>query len=104
MKDEQEPPKGAWLGWSFGMVAVFAGSYSLREGGLFAKTSGWMDKLALILFLPFLAWLVADWMKRDADSGRDSLPDNGVHKHPGDGFAFRLGKSLNRVFRRLRRT
>jgi len=54
----------------------------------------WRDYAALGLFIPLLAWLLS--------SRSSSLVSADTHQDSRDFISFRLGKSLNRVWRRLR--
>lgn len=54
---------------------------------------GWLDHLAIFLFLCLLWWLLSPGVRRHSS-----------HEGAGDGFAFRFGKALGRVLRRPRRT
>jgi hypothetical protein len=54
---------------------------------------GWADVVALSVF-GVLLWLL---LRKRRDAGSDAE----AHQEPGQSFAFRLGKSLNRVRRGL---
>lgn len=56
---------------------------------------GWLDHLAIFLFLCLLWWLLIP-------SRGNALLDGHSHQNAGNGIAFRLGKLLNRVRRGLR--
>lgn len=72
------------------LIAIMAGIAIPKSSG-----HGWVDGLAFVAFLVFLWWLISDF-----SAGR--LVDSEGHERPRQGFAFLLGKSLNRVWRRLR--
>lgn len=56
----------------------------------------WRDYTALTAFVLLLGWLLSS-------SGSSGLVGTDGHENPSKSFAFRLGKSLNRVRNRLRR-
>ena len=56
----------------------------------------WRDYTALTAFILLLGWLFSS-------SGSSGLVSTDGHEDTRKSFAFRLGKSLNRVRRRLRR-
>lgn len=61
----------------------------------FPSHYGWLDWAALAGFALLVLWLTSP--------GSDALVDSDGHEVAGDGFAFRLGKSLKRVWRGGRR-
>lgn len=75
---------------AFGAIA-FAG-IALR-GDLPATSPSWADWLFIGLTIVLLAWCV---------QSRVAKADTEGHEQPGEGFAFRLGKKLSSVRRRLR--
>lgn len=75
---------------AFGAIAV-AGIAS--RGQLPATPPGWADWLFIALTIALLAWCV---QSRVAEANPEG------HEQTRQGFAFRLGKKLGRIRRRLR--
>ena len=67
----------------FGYAAMMTPLYVWTRGW---PATGWLDHLALILFLCLLWWLLSPGVRRHSG-----------HEGAGDGFAFRFGKALGSV-------
>lgn len=75
-------------------IGIAVSLYSWQHGSIFAYSHGLIDSALLVLFLIFFAWLL---------TGRSpGLESADGHEDSRKSLAFRLGKSLNGVRRRLR--
>lgn len=79
----------------FAFIAIAIAGYITKHGSLYAYSKGPVDEALFYGTLVLIAWLT--WPSR-----RNRLEDAEGHEGAGQGFAFRLGKGLNRILRRLR--
>lgn len=86
------PAACAFIGIGLTSVIIARGGWE----NFSASGHGWLDTAAFILFLFFFAWLLT--------GRRSSLESAEGHESAGQGFAFRLGKALNRILRGRRRS
>lgn len=86
MQIEHEPERPDLRPQIFALACVMTPLYVWTRGW---PVSGWLDHLALGLFLIFLWWLLSPGVRRQTG-----------HDGAGNGFAFRFGKTLGRILRR----
>ena len=80
-------------GYAIGIGLVAFTSYMTRHD---LPPMDWRDGVFAFLAIALAWWCLGP-------SRGDGLIDGSAHKQPDDGVAFRLGKTLNGVFRAFRR-
>lgn len=80
---------------TLGMICTYAATSAVFILPRYEQQWDWRDYSAIALVVLLLWWFLAPLQ-------RPSLEGPNAHEGTGDGFAFRLGKALNRVWRGLR--
>lgn len=92
MKDKApEPPRVAMFTLYVTFLSIALAGYFGRNG---IPNFDWLDWTCIVLTFTLVGWLL---------SGGDRPVDADGHESTGEGFAFRLGKKLNRVLHNFKR-
>jgi len=90
--DENEVGRPAKLTLYIGFLSIAFAGYFSRQG--FPSDYGWLDWTCIVGTFALVGWLI---------TSPDRSVDADSHEGAGQGFAFRLGKKLNRVLHNFKR-